>query len=410
MNMLLVHRYFWPDTPPYAAMLRHLGEAWSSSGHKISVFSAQPSYKSKVETSSRPTREILGNLEIYRARLPFSGDHGAVRRSVNTLFFLAQLAWYIASSRKLELVVMSTVPQVFGPRIASLVARMRGARFVYHIQDIHPESLYAVGRLSQGIVFRFLQRLDTATCRAASQVIVLSEDMRSTLIARDSLLSGKISVIKNPVMRDFDSASPVVSDDLLSSNGRTRFMFAGNIGRFQDLGSVVEAALGLTDSDLIETVLVGEGAAKKDLESLVADSGSSQIRFIPHQTVAVADALIAAADVALITLSPGVAMTAFPSKIINYTKAGTALLVAVEEESELAKIVHKHDLGIAVPNGDPIALREAMRALSKAPDRIARCSENAKQYFAETFDDERILADWELALESPSIRAVKHDI
>ena len=34
-RVLLVHRYFWPDTPPYAAMLREIGRALVDAGHSV---------------------------------------------------------------------------------------------------------------------------------------------------------------------------------------------------------------------------------------------------------------------------------------------------------------------------------------------------------------------------------------
>jgi len=393
VNLLLVHRYFWPDTPAYAAMLRHLGESWVQHGHVVSVFSTQPSYKREVVMTPRPRLENLAGMTITRTPLPFRGDWSPPRRLINTALFLLQLLIHMARHRDVDVVVMSTVPQIVGARVASLAAGLLGKRFVYHMQDIHPEGMRAAGFVREGMAYRVLRRLDTATCRSAAAVVVLSADMRRTILARDSSLARKVHVIRNPAVRGFEDADTDVPAALRKATGRFRAVFAGNIGRFQGLETVVEAATGLRDEG-IEVALVGDGAAKSALMAKAEASGSSAMRFLPHQNVSVADSLIAEADVALITLAPGVAFTAFPSKLINYTRSATALLVSVEPDTELAALVREHDMGVVVPVGDADGMRTALRVLAADPQRVAALGRNARSFHERTFDAERIHRDW----------------
>ena len=37
VRVLAVHRYYWPDTPPYASLLREIVQRWSKAGHDVEV-------------------------------------------------------------------------------------------------------------------------------------------------------------------------------------------------------------------------------------------------------------------------------------------------------------------------------------------------------------------------------------
>src|SRR4029079_18852828 len=123
-------------------------------------------------------------------------------------------------------------PVVLGAAV-SWAARRRGARFVYHCMDLHPEIGVLSGQFSNPIVRKVLTLLDRGACRRAAVVVVLSGDMRASLLRRDPGLAGRIVVLNNFELPDFDAAestSPLAPDP-----DRLRIVFTGNIGRFPRL-------------------------------------------------------------------------------------------------------------------------------------------------------------------------------
>ena len=58
-------------------------------------------------------------------------------------------------------------------------------KFIYHMQDIHPElSVYSGGRLGRGLAMRLMRWLDNQTLRRSAAIVVLSQDMADTLAER----------------------------------------------------------------------------------------------------------------------------------------------------------------------------------------------------------------------------------
>ena len=64
MKITIVYRYFWPDTPPYATMLRDMSEWFVDAGHDVEVITAQPGYKPKADIPAQPRQETINGVKI----------------------------------------------------------------------------------------------------------------------------------------------------------------------------------------------------------------------------------------------------------------------------------------------------------------------------------------------------------
>ena len=400
MRALVIHRYFWPDTPPYASMLRRISEHWIAGGHSVQVFSTQPSYKVEVENELRPKREKLGELEVVRCSLLKEKSRGGLLRGINSVLFSIKVFLHILGQRgKWDVVMCSTVPPVLMGMASSLGARLAGAKFVYHAMDIWPEVGTVADQLKPGLVYRLMRWLDTRTCLRASAIVCLSDDMRSSFVARDSRMANKIHIINNfdlPDYAELKDASAIQP----KAPGKFRVLFAGNVGRYQSLDTVLQAAERLRDQSDIEFVFVGDGAAKSSLQARARETGllDKSVFFVSHQPVAVAKQMIAEADLALVSLAPGVIKYAYPSKTMTYLAIGSPLAVVVELDSELARTVQREKLGIVVGPGEPEELAAAIANLSQQAEDLAAMRIRCIEYSKSKATPEVLLPEWDRLL------------
>ena len=68
VKLLVVHRYFYPDTPTYAKLLGKLAKFHSTYIKKVEVLTAMPSYYGS-EKKSIPRNENYQGIKIKRVRL-----------------------------------------------------------------------------------------------------------------------------------------------------------------------------------------------------------------------------------------------------------------------------------------------------------------------------------------------------
>lgn len=80
-----------------------------------------------------------------------------------------------------------------------------------------------------------------------------------------------------------------------------------------------------------------------------------------------AQRLIAAADIHVVSLIPGLWGCEAPSKAYGIMAAGRPFIASVDAESEPARIVHELGYGFVVPAGSAHDLAEAIRAARQAP-------------------------------------------
>lgn len=410
MRILAVHRYFWPDTPPYASFLRSIGQRWATDGHNVEVLTAQPSYTSSSGVGPRPSRERLDDLDVTRVHVVT--EEGRVPgQLLNLVVFPAQIAWKILTGRRRDMIMCSTAPQVTLGFAVSAAARLRGSTFVYHCMDLHPEIGRLSGEFANPVAFRVLSKMDQITMRRADTIIVLSQDMKDAVLARDVSLASKIQVINNFALPD-DTAS--ASSPLGSADpGTLRVVFTGNIGRFQGLETAVDAVRKLPPGTPVELVFMGEGKAKESLVAAargIEGNDDRTITFLPHGSAAEAKALMRTADLGLVSLVPEVIKYAYPSKTATYAVGGLPLLVACDQESELSRTVQGQGLGLSVPTGDVNAMVQAIETARQqlAVDGGSEWRNSVTDYAAREFDEHTVLERWsDLAKSKDHVKGSK---
>lgn len=394
LRILAIHRYFWPDTAPYGVILRAIARRWAADGHDVTVLSTQPSYRTGAEIPRRPPMENDDGVRVRRIRLPREQGRGILVRLLNMVLWMGAIVFQAIRNGRFDIIMVATVPPVLAAAAARYAARMTGARLIYHCMDIHPEIGRISGEFRNPRLYKLLLGIDSANCRGADLVVVLSDDMRCALQSRPSVDNTTILVINNFNAGDKDAVS---ADNILpekSDDRRQRIIFAGNLGRFQGLETVVDALLMLDEEVEYEMYFVGGGLLRDSLVGSIGDHNGKRIRFIPYQPPEVVRRMIRDSDFGLVSLAPDISRYAYPSKTMTYLGEGRPLLACVEPESSLAELIRREEIGIVVPPADPAALAAAITSLASEPERCERYKNRAEEIGARLFDERRTLDQW----------------
>lgn len=364
MKLLFTHRYYHPDMTPYASMLRTIAQIFAANGHDVHIFASKPSYR---EVSNTIVRDDNG-VSVKRCWVFRENKANIITRILNVFLYCSALFITILRQRP-DVVTASTFPPVIAGWSASLAARIVGAKFIYHLQDIHPEvSKYSGGKLGKGLPFRFLVWLDNKTLRRANAIVVLSQDMANTLRARD-IGDLPITVINNFLL-DSHGASQSSPVKFRKSDGKYRVIFAGNLGRFQNLLLLADGISGcFHNHPELELLFLGDGSALPELKKKWGDH--PQVQFAPFLPFAQARELITEADLGLVSLLPYIYRVSYPSKMMTYLGLGTPVLALVEPHSALACEISEHGLGIVPDTSTVGAITAALEKILDQQDHSA---------------------------------------
>ncbi|MDX2506867.1 MAG: glycosyltransferase family 4 protein [Gammaproteobacteria bacterium] len=372
-------------------MLRSIGKKLADEGHEVVVLSSQPSYKSDASLNQQPAVENVDGMTVHRVVLFRELGRHVIFRLMNMVYFPLRILLFSLTKKKFDIIMASTAPPVVVGFSAALGARMTGAVFFYHCMDIHPEIGRISGEFKNPVVFSLLRRLDSVSCRIAKWVIVLSEDMKQSLLVRPGYDQDNIQVINNFSMPHYGDVIDV-DPELLKQSDRFRIIFAGNIGRFQGLEAFVDSMERLTHGSMIELVFVGEGSALSALKKRA--NGAANVKFLPHQSVNVARRMIADADLGIVSLSRYIYQYAYPSKTMTYLEEGCPLLVSVEHDSELANFVESSNVGVWVMPEQPQSIADAIESIYLDQQRHKQMKATAKQISREMFSEYSVIENW----------------
>ncbi len=408
LRVLIVHRYYFPDTPPIAFMLRTIAERWTALGHDVTVFAGHPCYKPNVAIPRQSAREILGGVDIQRCWLPFAKSRNPLIRVFNFVLFLFFAFWKIVLQRKKYDVVMClSFPPVASGVVVSAASRIRGSKFIYYLLDIHPESSIFSGKLKQnGWIAKLTRRFDRRSCNLAQRVVVLSDDMANTWLNRypvdqQAKQRCRMRVIPdfNPTAFDRADQETVLPEQFAKRPGTFRLVFAGNIGEFQAIENLIQTAQLLAEYREIEFLFVGDGSVKARAIEQTGELNGSTVHFHPHQTVPVADCIMRTADLCIVSLSPNLFRVAFPCKTSSYLAMGCPLLVVLEEESELFRMTVENQLGFACRGEDPEALKDTILRARDNPAQIEAMRGPARAFAEKHLIPVAVLVKWEKLIQ-----------
>jgi glycosyltransferase involved in cell wall biosynthesis len=258
---------------------------------------------------------------------------------------------------------------------------------VFELRDLWPESIHAVGALAPSLPLRLLERLELRMYRQANAVVCVTRAFMDNLAGR-GIEPEKLHFVPNGIV-------PAEWEGGARTAGRARLgvepdeiavCYAGTLGMAHGLGTVLEAAQALEAAQpRARFFIVGDGAERCALEGRAAALGLRNVVFtglLPRNEIV---DVMAAADVALVTLKPVETFrSVLPSKMFEAMAAGKPVVLGVDGEAR--SVLERAGAGVAVPPGEARALAGAIAALAANAEERERLGAAGRAFVAREFN------------------------
>lgn len=224
-----------------------------------------------------------------------------------------------------------------------LIRMLAHKPILYNVQDIFPQNAVYSGMLSeQSIISKALFCLQKWALRHGSAIVTISEDMKETLVEAGAEAQN-VSVAYNWANQVHGSMDPIEKPN----DGKYHVVYAGNIGRMQNVEVVIRAAAQLKDYPQIQFDIYGNGALKEKCVALSQELKTSNIRFFDPVPSEQAHFLYENADMNIVPLAENIIKTALPSKTAVCVSCGKPSIFTVGKDSTFSKTV-SGNAGVAV--------------------------------------------------------------
>jgi glycosyltransferase involved in cell wall biosynthesis len=379
-RLWIVNHY--ADAPDRPSGTRHfdLARRLAAGGREVTIFAAGLNHQTGRE-------ERLGQGRLYRSQsfdgirfvwlrtFRYRGNNW--RRQLNMLSFVAVFLLVQLRFARPGAIIGSTV-HPFAAGAAWLVARLRGAMFLFEIRDLWPQTLVDLGAMRDGSPGeRGLRWLEAFLVRHAAVVITLLPGIGDYLRERRLPVAHLLYVPNGVDLDAFDAAArdpdrrdPAVGAVLaeverMRADGRLVLGYLGTFGRVNRVDVVVRAALLAEERapGRIGLVLVGDGPERAELEHL--GGGTAAVAFAPPVPKRAVPAILVELDGAVVhaTATPVYRYGISFNKLFEAMAARRPVVFACTSAYDP---VARDGAGVSVAPDDPESMADAFLTLADA--------------------------------------------
>ncbi|MHB1097267.1 MAG: glycosyltransferase family 4 protein [Gemmatimonadaceae bacterium] len=392
MNIAIVCHVYPPEHAPAGVMMAELAEDLVKRGHRVTVITGWPSHPAGVLFPGwtlrwRSVEDDLRGFRIARCRHSVHPRNRTIWRLWYYFTFGVSAAIIALGAGPFDAVLCLSTP-IFGGWATWMMARLKSARFIYGIFDLHPEAAANANLLHRGWLYRALRRSDTLLCRASDSIVTLSEGLRLEILDR-GIAATKVTIV--PFWLDGAKIKPGTRNNAWRRQqaiAESTFvvLYAGTIGHISGAEMLIETARSLESFPQILILCVGDGPIKDRLIAETKRANLANLRFLPFQPAEVLSDVQSTADVGLVTLLPDAGKTSVPSKVLGYLAAGRPVVASVSSSSDTAKTILRAECGRVTKSQDAVALTVAILELADHPELCRDLGRRARNYFEHHFD------------------------
>ena len=377
--------------PCNVALCEHLQRA----GHEVRMltsFAYYPEWKKLPGDRGHLYRtDTINGVPVHRCWHYVPSSVSALKRIVHEGSFVAMSFLRALFLGRFDAAVVVSPPLLLGAA-ASLLARLRGGVFLFHVQDLQPDAAVGLGMLNPGVFTRLLYRLEAFAYRQAARVSGISDGMLQAFARKGVPASKTVYFPNGASLPGSDSLPPVGKWRVRHGIAPGDFLaiYAGNMGIKQGLEIVLEAAP-LLRGARVKIVLCGQGAARDRIAGILDRQPQKNLHLLPLQDNESYREMMVDADLCLITQQRGTGQFFFPSKLLSALAFGKPVLAVADADSELALAMDKGRFGYRVAPGEAGRLAEVLDQAASSPDDLASFGVAARD-FVQRFDAAKVFA------------------
>jgi glycosyltransferase involved in cell wall biosynthesis len=390
MRILFLSHYFPPEVNAPASRTYEHCKQWVQDGHEVTVVTCAPNHPRGIVYEGYRNklfqREEKDGIQIIRIWTYVTANEGFLKRTLNYLSYMVA-AVLVAPFLSRYDVVLSTSPQFFNGLAGYLASRLKRVPWILEIRDLWPESIVAVGAITNRPVIRLLESLELFAYRKADHLVALTDAFRAHMLLK-GISSSKVTVIKNGADFSLYKKPPHGHTNLLRELGlEGKFVAAyfGTHGMAHHLETVLEAAHELREWKDIVFLLVGDGAERSRLVTMRDEKKLSNVVMLDQQPKEKMPELWSLSSVSLVLLKKSALFkTVLPSKIFECMAMVRPVILGVEGES--AELVMAAGGGICIEPESSKDLAIQVLKLYYDPTLRQKLGSSGRRYVLEHFD------------------------
>lgn len=384
---------------PYnVALCEHL-RAQGHRAHMLTSFAYYPEWKKLPADEGRLFRtDDLRGVPVHRCWHYVPQRVSSLKRIVHEGTFVLTSFLRGLTLPRPDVIFVASPPLLLGAA-AWLLGALRGAPYIFHVQDLQPDAAVGLGMLKPSAFTRLLYRLEALAYEKAARVSGISQGILRAF--RDKGVPENKQVhFPNGFQTPDLSALPApgrwrakqgfAPDDFLA-------VYGGNLGVKQGLEILIEAAA-LLKEKRVRLVICGNGAAQGRIQAEIDRRHPPNLTLLPMHYGEDFREMMVDTDLCLITQQTGTGQYFFPSKLLSALAFARPVLAVADDNNELALVLKDGGFGARTSPDQPAELAAELDRLACLDNTELHRMGEAGRKFDEQFAFEKVLPNFERVL------------
>lgn len=394
MKILFVCQHYKPE--PFR--LSDICEDLVRKGHEVSVLAGIPNYpEGKIYADYRHNkkrREIIEGVTIYRS-YTIPRKKSVVFRLLNYFSFAISSTLGVLLGRY-KTKDGSNFDCVFVNQLSPVMMAWAGMAYkkkykkpmFLYCMDVWPDSLTVGGVKQDGLIFKLFKFISKKVYRASDYIFVTSPSFKNYFVKQFDISEQKITYLPQYAEDLF------IPDESIVNKESVDLTFAGNIGKAQNLETILKAAsLIEKNTNLPKKIhfhFVGDGTELLSMKALAHELELKNISFYKKS------------DAMLVSLiGDSIVSRTIPGKVQSYMAAGKPIIGAISGDAKI--IVEEANCGYVSPERDVKQLAKNICKFSMLSIKRQReLGKKARCYYENHFSKEQFMLELETCLERES--------
>ena len=397
-RILIYSLVFSPDGVSTAYLYNDLALGFQKKGHEICVLTTTPHFNLINESLDKQPlkKRFLGlfyisdfnGIKVYH--IPLKKYKGTLFRILSFVYW-HKMSFFIGLFLKRPDVILTPSPPLTSGFLAILLAKIKGAKTIYNVQEIYPDLLINLGHLKNTFLINILKKLERWVYNGSDGVTIIDKQFYNTIKPRIKNKSS-LHIIPNFVDTDLYKieSSMKLPAEFVSESGNTNMLYAGNIGLAQEWDLVLELARELKNQPMTIWI-IGEGVKREYLKSQIEIRQLSNIKLLPYQNRKFMPAINLFADFHFIAMDKSMENEGFPSKVYTIMASGKPMVIVSSEQTPITSFLKETETALLVTDHSLKGFKNAVLKLTSDKDLRNSLGANGRKIIEQKYTKEQVI-------------------
>jgi len=396
MRILAISQYGWPEPHPALNVMEEMAKR----GHHVLAVTGMPNYPMgdlyKGYEKNKVVKEHHSGIHIVHVPI-VPRKHNPVHRLLNYHSYPVNAKKEILKlSDDFDVVFANQSSPVMMVEPAIAYAKKNHKKVVMYCMDLWPASLCVGGIKKNSALYKYYWKRSKRVYSNVDVILVTSRMFKDYFVEEFGIPRDKIVYLPQYAAAEYIDIPKADKKDTID------FVFAGNVGKAQNLGVVLRAAKIIQDeySDNQRRILfhiVGDGQELDSLKAYAQENQINNVIFHGRKPLKDMPYYYALADAMLVSMLPDpVVSLTLPAKIQSYMAARKPIIACAN--GEICNVINDAECGFCAKADDELGLVNAVYKFLNDPNR-EQFEINSAKYYEQYFSVEKLMDQLEEILK-----------